>query len=347
MFQMKAQNPFVVTMFTVLVGACGAAVAYALGLPAWVLLGPAVLVSCVAAAGTRMKIADPLRDICFIILGLGIGSGFDPDASDALLRWPVAFAVLPVMLVATMSLSRFALVRGFGFDRRSASLAAAPGHLSYVTALATESNVDVVRVTVVQAIRLLCLTVSVPFIARGIGYEFDTMVMSDAPAMHTPVLAGLALLSCGVAFVFQRLRFPAPVLLAAMVVSSVGHATDVTPGSVPQYLMTPALMVLGTLIGTRFAGLSRDVLRSSLLAGLCMTFISVSIATVAALPVARVLGIPLVHVLTAFAPGGLETMVALGAVIGASPGFVAACHVTRLLILVVLIPLYLGRRPNV
>ena len=50
--------------------------------------------------------------------------------------------------------------------------------------------------------------------------------------------------------------------------------------------------------------------------------------------------------LVAFAPGGLETMVAMGAVIGADAGFVAAAHIARLFMLTGLVPLFLGRGPR-
>jgi uncharacterized membrane protein AbrB (regulator of aidB expression) len=71
--------------------------------------------------------------------------------------------------------------------------------------------------------------------------------------------------------------------------------------------------------------------------------VSVGCAAAAALPVAAMLDMPLGHVLIAFAPGGLETMVAMGAALGADPGFVAACHVARLAWLGALLPVMLRR----
>jgi len=58
-----------------------------------------------------------------------------------------------------------------------------------------------------------------------------------------------------------------------------------------------------------------------------------------ALPLAGILSMPEATTLAAFAPGGFETMIALGA----NPGFVAACNVARLMILTGLIPLFLSR----
>lgn len=333
------------TVITVLIAVCGAALANALSVPAWVLIGPAAAVSIAALTGIRMGVADPVRDICFVILGLGIGAGIDPETSGAILRWPMAFVVLAVMLVVVMGLCRYVLIHGFGFDRRSASLASAPGHLSFVMGLAADLRTDVARVAVVQSIRLLFLTLSVPFIAKAMGYDLTTLKLSDGPAMALPALIGLAVAGLGLGLVLKRLRFPAPLLMAGMAVSAVGHLGGWTPGSVPAALTTPALLVLGALIGTRFSDTSAAQFRSSVLAGLATTLISVCVASLAAVVVALALDMPTPHVLAAFAPGGLETMIALGATMGANAGFVAACHVARLLILLVLIPLFLRRSP--
>ena len=85
--------------------------------------------------------------------------------------------------------------------------------------------------------------------------------------------------------------------------------------------------------------MSMALFRAALGAGMAMTALAVVVAVVAAWPVAALLGMPLVQVVAAFAPGGLETMVAFGVAMGADPGFVAATHAVRLLVLVVLIPL--------
>lgn len=334
----------VVTAYTVALGAVGAALAHALAFPAWVLMGPALLVSLAGLGGLRLGVADALRDVCLVVLGLAVGAGFDLQAGTAILRWPLAFVVLASMLVVVMGLGRLVLMRVFGFDRRSAALAAAPGHLSFVMGLASDIDADIGRIAVVQSIRLLFLTVSVPFAAQALGYRFGDMAAATEPAMAPPALAGLALAAVGAGLVLRRLRCPAPLLLGAMAVSALGHVTDLTPGAVPAMLLVPAFLVLGTLIGTRFAGMSRAQFAGSLLAGLSITAISITCACLAALPVALALSMPAAHVLAAFAPGGLETMIALGAAMGASPGFVAACHVARLLILVMLIPLFVGRR---
>jgi membrane AbrB-like protein len=338
-------NHLSVTVLTVLIGICGAAVGWALSMPAAFLIGPALAVTLASVAGLKMGITDWLRDVCMVSLGMGIGAGFTTDASTAILRWPLAFAVLAVMLVAALQIIRIVLERGFGFDRKSAVLAAIPGHLSLVMGIAAGSGLDVGRIALVQTIRLLSLTVIVPFAALAMGYEMQVTVMPMGPPMQITHLAALTVAGLALALVFKRVGLPAPMLLGPMFISSLGHMAGLTPGALPGWIMSAAGLGLGTLIGARFSGMPAALVRSGLLAGIASTCISVAMAALAAVPVAMALNMPAAHVLTAFAPGGLETMIALGAAMGASPGFVAACHVMRLVVLSVLLPLFL-RQPR-
>lgn len=333
------------TLVTLAIGAIGAAVAWLLSIPAPVLTGPALLVSLASLFGVRTDIAPFLREVCFVILGVGTGAGFNRSAGTAIVTWPLAFVALAVGLAVTMVVCRIVLERGFGFDRRSAILAAAPGHLSFVMSLAADTRADLGRVAVVQSIRLLALTLLVPFAALAMGYPPIHIGMTpETPLEPMPLLALMAG-GAALGFVLRRFRLPAPMVLGGMIVSSVTHVTEIVPGAVPAVVLVPAFMVLGALIGTRFSGMSLSALLESFAAGVVATLIAAFASALAALPVAAALGFPLVHVLTAFAPGGLETMIALGAALGASPGFVVACHVIRLLILSVMIPFFVNGVP--
>ncbi len=336
----------IVTVLTLAVAALGAGIAWALSAPIYMLLGPAVAVSMAGLAGLRTGIDLRLRDTCFLILGIAVGGGFDQDALGAMLRWPLAFIFMALVLWLILIVCRTLLRRFFGFDGRSALLAAAPGHLSFVIAVAADSGLDVPRVSIVQSVRLLALTLVVPFVALAMGIEVSANIAPQGQAMPLPQLVVLALLAYVTGRVFARLSVPAPLLLGALVVSALGHLTGWAPGVLPSWLTLPAYLVLGALIGTRFSGVTLELLMRGLGAGLMITGVAVALAAVGSLPVAWALGMPLAHVLVAFAPGGLETMIAMGAVMGVVPGFVAACHIARLLVLTFLLPVMLGRTPE-
>ena len=331
------------TALTLLLGCVGAAVAWYLSAPVYILIGPALLVSLAGLVGVHTSIHNGVRDVCFLVLGVAVGSGFDADALAAMQRWPLAFLVMAGLIVATLALCRVMLTCYLGFDRRGALLAAAPGHLSFVIALAADLKTDVVRVTIAQSVRLLALTLLVPFAALALGMDMSAVLPEGTPLSLLHLIL-LLVLGFALGRVFEHLSFPAPLLLGTMVVSGIGHLSELTPGVMPRFVILPAYLVLGALIGTRFSGVTFQELRQGLAVGVVITLVAVLFSVLGALPVAWALGMPPAHVLVAFSPGGLETMIAMGVVLGVVPGFVAACHIARLLILTIVLPAMLGRR---
>lgn len=331
------------TVLTLGLAAVGALAAWLLNAPVYMLLGPALAVTMAGIAGLRTSIDPGLRNACFVLLGTAVGAGFDDDALGAMLRWPLAFVFMAAVIWAIMIACRAMLVRFFDFDARSALLASAPGHLSFVTAIAAETGSDVARISITQSVRLLALTLLVPFAAMAMGVDLGgKMVLPGMPMQMVP-MAVVIVLGVGLSWVFGRLNVPAPLLLGPMVVSALAHLTGLVTGTLPVWLLLPAYLVLGALIGTRFSGVPLARFISGLGAGIVITLIAVGMAGLGAVPVAWALEMPLAHVLVAFAPGGLETMIAMGVVLGVIPGFVAACHIARLLVLTVYLPMMLAR----
>lgn len=331
------------TLLTIAVGAVGAVLGWLLSMPVFMLLGPVVAVSLSSLAGLRTTIDPRLRDACFVVIGLAVGGGFNTDALGAMLRWPLAFIFMAVIIWLIMVICRMLLVRFFDFDARSALLASAPGHLSFVIAMASDTGSDVARISITQSVRLLALTLVVPFVTVAMGVELSGNIAPQGAAMNLITVTIMVILAVALGLLLQRVSVPAPLLMGAMIVSALAHLTEVVPEVVPQWLILPAYLVLGSLIGTRFSGVTPARFLGGLAAGLTITLVAVGLAGLGAAPVAWALGMRIEHVLVAFAPGGLETMIAIGAVLGVVPGFVAACHIARLLVLSVLLPWMLSR----
>jgi len=148
----------IVTLYTLLAGALGAGIAYWLSFPFYIITGPAILITLLSLAGLRFEIPDPVRDGAFLLMGIFMGSGMNSEASAAFMRWPVAFFALAAQLVGIVLICGWIMQKFFNYDRRSAVLAASPGHLSYVLSLGISLDVNVSRVAVVQSVRLLALT---------------------------------------------------------------------------------------------------------------------------------------------------------------------------------------------
>lgn len=320
----------------------GAFVFAVIGFPSAPLTGAAVLISIASLYGLRTEMPGWMRDGAFILLGINIGTGVTPEVLRSAVQWPLSIAVLLVCLIVSMLLTRTVLVRFMGFDRQSATLASAPGHLSYVISLASDGKTDLARIAIVQSIRLLIITLFISvFVASWFG---DSGIDLLPTTVMTPVALGISVIITFLAGVlFTRIRIPAAFLLAGMAVSSGLHAFDLTPGRMPDLLNFIAFLIMGMLIGSRFSGQTWQAVREALSAGLCVTAINIVVALIGAALITVSLGAPISQLIVAFAPGGVEAMAAIALMLGIDPAFVAAHHVARLMMLTFLIPMLIKR----
>lgn len=318
----------------------------AIGMPVPLLTGPAIVTTIACLAGLPLQFPIFARNAIFLLAGIAIGATVSPASMAALARWPLAFALLAVAIVAMVLLGQQLMRRLMGVDDRSALLAAAPGHLSYVIALGEDLGLETSRIAVVQSIRLLALTLLVPFLVALSGMETGVGLApsgADSAEMSLLQTALAVILAVAIVPIVKWTGAPAPMLLAGMAVGATLRLTGWAPGGLSHYIAYPVLAAIGALIGTRFAGTSLAELRQSAVAGLAGTTLAAVLTLLAAWAAMGIVDMPLAHVLVAFAPGGLETMAVIGAAIGANPGFVAAAHVGRLVLLSVLIPVLVTR----
>lgn len=330
------------TVIALCFGVIGAVGGYLLGLPAPFLTGPALAVSLAGVYGFGLLVPVWLRDTCFILIGIGMGSGVTLQVVESASKWPLGIITLLVSLLSILIVSTWTLKHLFGFDRVSAVLASSPGHFSYILGLSADTKADVQRVSIVQSLRVLFLTMLVPLMFVVIGGD-TAVALGRLPLLMpwTHILV-VVLLSVLIGWGFKRFRIPAAFLLGGMLVSTFAHVNNHTTGDLPAWLSVSAFLVMGTLIGTRFSGITTSALRQSLAAGLVVTTIAAVISVLASFIAAQILGLPINHILIAFAPGGVETMAAMAVLLEVDPSFVAVHHVIRLLFLTILVPIILS-----
>lgn len=338
-------NTFATTTLSLGIGVGGAALAWLLHFPAPALTGPALLVSLACVAGLRLSVPKLLRDACFVIIGLSMGTGVTPQVYETARQWPLSFLFLGIGIVIIFLCCRLVLQRLWNQDRSTAILSSMPGHLSYVLGLSTTTRGDLPTISVIQSTRVLSLTLLVPFAVSLMGYDTSKIGLPGAQMTPGPLALsiGLALL---LGLVLNRLRVPAALLIGGMVFSTVTHLSGLVVGHVPLYASIPAFVAMGTLIGTRFTGVAFQTLRRAFGAGMAVTVIALVITICFALLLVQFVDLPLPQVLIAFAPGGVESMAAMAVIMNADPTFVAAHHVWRIVILTFLAPMMLGRSPD-
>ena len=329
------------TVKALALGALGAGAAYLLSFPAPFLTGPALVVLVASLLGQKLTVPHLVRDACFVVIGLTLGTGVSPEVLDSALNWPLSLTGLTLGLVTIILAGRLLLTRIWHHDDKTATLASMPGHLNYVIGISTGSGSDVAAVSIIQSIRVVLLMLVVPFAVVLIGYQggpaaSPRAVMAGGVLVIT--LAGAAILGAGL----SRTKLPAAFLLGGMLMSTTTHLAGWFEGAVPAWLAGPSLVVMGTFIGTRFSGVSLVDLRRVTLAGLAVALVAFAIAGLAALTVSIILDLPVAVVLVAFSPGGLEAMAAMAVALDADPAFVAAHHVFRLFLLTFLAPFSLS-----
>jgi membrane AbrB-like protein len=326
---------------TALIAAAGAFAADLLALPAPFLLGPAVSVTVAGLAGLKLDVPHFARNACFVVVGLSMGTGLTPEVFVAAQAWPLSFMMVPVAVLVLLYSGTWVLQRGFGYDRTTALLAASPGHLGFVLSLAADTRSDLLAVGVIQSVRVLALTLTVPLIVDALG-----LVPISLPAVTTmPILPLAASFAAAliIGSLLLRLRVPAALLLGGMIAAGSTHLTGFVEGSVPSWIMTPTYVLLGGMIGSRFSGTSLRAMQRAFVAGTVVTIVVAALGAAIAALVSHLTEVPLDAALIAFAPGGLETMAAMAVMLNAQPTYVGAHHVLRLLILSGLMPLALRK----
>lgn len=333
---------------TLLLGGASAALAYLLGVPAPWLTGPAFFVSLAGIWGMKLHMPDFIRNGVFVIIGMTMGAGVTPETVATAAQWPLSILILFISLTIILLVCNNLLRDHFGYDRETAFLSSAPGHLSYVLSLSTDTHANIPIISIIQTMRVLTLTLAVPILVGFYYPEHISNMSFPGEPMSLIGLMIIALFSIIVGYGFQKLRVPAALLMGGLCVSSFFHLSEWVTGIVPSWLTIPAFIFMGTLIGTRFNGVSLALIKSALKASIASTTITLILAAFAATLVSLFIDVPYTHLLIAFAPGGLETMAAMGIMLGANPAFIAAHHVLRILFLTAIIPLLLHfqKRPS-
>ncbi len=325
---------------TLALGLAGAGLAAIAQIPAGPLIGAALATGAGAAAGLRLDQPAWLRNLGFAIIGVTLGAGIHPGFLSDLLHWAPSLGLLLVAQVATVLSGAAVLSRYVGLGRETALLAASPGGISTVIALAIEGRGDATPVLVLQVLRILVLVTVTPPLAFLVS---DPVAPQIAPPMGWAVLAALVAIAYPCGLWGARRGLPAATLLLAMVLSGTAHGLDLRHGRPPAPAIFLGFALAGIGLGTRLTGLRpRDLTRYAGGAVLLLgNAIAVSLAF--ALATSGITGIDPGAVWIAFAPGGVEAMAAIGLAMGYDPAFIAIHHVARILFLTLFVPVLMAR----
>jgi membrane AbrB-like protein len=308
---------------------------------AW-LSGSMLLVAVVGVLRPLPDLRKPWFDSTMLLSGALIGSAATPEALAAAARYPGSLAVLFVGLAAIMLATGAYLHYVARWSWIDSLLAAAPGALSAVIAVAQDKGADIGKIAVVQLFRILVLVAALPSIMQATGGG-----LAGQPPVALIAGAGemLLVLGCGLVtgLVFERLGVTAPIILGATLASAVLHGSGLVHGTLPPAIQIVVFVLLGAVMGGRVSNVKRRELAALFPLAIGGFVVSMAVAFAFAWPAAWLAGVPYATAMAAFAPGGLEAMAMLAFAMGLDPLYVGAHHLARFMLLGLAMPLIVAR----
>ncbi len=325
-----------VTLRTLAIGAAGGFVPGIVGMPGGWIAGSMLAVAVATLSGVSVNLPRRLREIGFLLVGISMGSGVTPETLAQLPSWPITITLVVISIPVIAGAVSYFLLRVARWNRATAFLASMPGALSYLMAIAPDTDANVPRVAILQTTRVAILVAILPVVALMLTEE-------TAPA-PIPPLGGfddaINLFAAGIGggILAALLKVPGGLLVGALFSSALLHATSLVEGRPPEWVAVVGFVTLGILIGTRFAGTRWSDLGQILGVSLVGFALSIALALVMALIGAAITDFSLLKLIVAFAPGGLEAMVVLAFAMNLDPAFVAAHHLVRFLLIALTLP---------
>lgn len=120
-------------------------------------------------AGWRAEPPEPLQLAAFVTVGWLLGESFDRDTGASLRRGAVPIAVVVVGMAAVVGVLAWVLHAGFELGVVTALLAATPGGLASLTAVALSlPGSEPLTVATIHLVRVLMVVTVVPLVLRSL-----------------------------------------------------------------------------------------------------------------------------------------------------------------------------------
>lgn len=284
------------------------------------------------------------RSVFVALIGVMIGSQVTPQLLTQAPGLVLTLSAL-ALFIALAHLSNYLIFRHLGgYDRATAFYSGTPGGLMESIMMGEAAGADIRILTAQQFLRIICVITILPL---GLSIWLGTPVGSSAghslnvnaapvSAQNLVLIVLAALLGMALA---QRVHLPAGQLVGPLLLAALATATGLMDLHLPFWLIATAQLVIGVTLGLRFKGTGLALLRRC--AGLALLSVLVMLVISAAFAVTlhHLTGLPFLHLLISYAPGGVAEMSIVALSLAASPAIVSLHHIVRILMTVVEMPL--------
>ncbi len=315
-------------------GALGGALGSLVGVPMPWLLGAITGTATAALAGLPVVVSNRLRDTMLVLIGLMIGMRLTPQSLTHVVSWPLSLFGIVLYVVVVVAVLYWALRRWAGFDTVTAFFAAAPGGFMAMAVIGREQGGSVRNIALFHSIRVVLVVFSIVLgyhLLLGTGRAGSHYVpLGRVDVVQAMGLAGLGLVG---ALLGYRLRLPAATMLGPLALAAAANMTGWLTGSMPTLPILLAEWVLGSSIGTDFAGVRLVELARRFATAAVATGFMLLMSVAFSLVLMPLTGVPFDALFLAFAPGGLSGVSLIALALGIQPAFVTTHTLLRVLLI--------------
>lgn len=278
------------------------------------------------------------------ILGVSLGLLVSPDTLRELVGNAAPIVVVLVLSLTVTIAAGPVMTRISTVDRPTATFGMIAGGASGIVAISRDLGADERQVAVMQYLRVLVITVTVPVVAgiAGTGTGATGADPLSGDAWH-------GLLTVVVCIVLGTLlarvtRLPVGSLLGPLIVAAV-VSTAGAPGvaPVPGAVLEPACVAIGLAVGLRFTVASLRLAARTLPATLAMIAALIALSAAIGMLLVPLADVPALDAYLATSPGGLYAVLAASASNDVDTTLVLTIQVLRLFSVLLIAPM-LGRR---
>lgn len=327
-------------LFTLIIGAAGGLLAAFVQVPLPFMIGAMTATTAAALMKFPALLPHNLRSVFSAIIGVMLGSGFSPAIFSALGGWTLSLVLLLPFIAVTTYVGAGMMRKISGTDPVTSFFAAVPGGLVEMVMIGGSLGGDERRLALLHTLRVLLVVLIIPF-----WFRFTAGYVSPGLAidwLYWPPIGDLLLLilcAAGGLPIGKLLRLPAPHIVGPMFLSAGIHLSGLTQSAPPPAAVAVAQIVVGSAIGARFVGAPIGIVAKAFRTALWSTPLMLGFALVVAWVISKLIGVPLTTALLAFAPGGLAEMSLIAVYLHADTAYVAAHHIIRICLVVLLAPL--------
>lgn len=333
-----------------LVGLIGGYIFLLLHAPLPWTLGSLFASALVALTGRQWFLPPMASDFARPCVGVLAGSAFTLPVLMSLPGWWDVLTVLIVYSMIVTILGSLYFQRVARFDPVTAFFASAPGGLGELSLLGSSLGGNLRALVLVHSMRIITVVFVVPFAVRWyMATEGTVSIAPPHPSEAAELLDWAIMIAGAVAgfFLGQPLRVLGGVMMVPMVLSAAAHIAGLTAMTPPTWLIALVQIVVGSLAGSRFAGLSWGEFRTTVVAAVVWSLVLLALAMIAAAVCRTFSDASLVELVLAFSPGGLVEITIVAYAMSVHVAFVVTCQLCRITMVLLLTPTLfrvIGRR---